>query len=158
MTPAASAPAISGHRDRLALFLSYWLPVILYVGLIFVASSIPGSKVPSYFPYLDKLEHLTEYALFGLLLGRAFRFTVGGSRGRLWALGTVLLGAIVGAVDEIYQRSTPGRHSDVRDWVMDVTALLLAVLLTQYARAHPISFRRAAKAGAPGGGPEEGAR
>ena len=158
MTGTASAPVMSGHRGKLGRFLSYWLPVILYIGLIFVASSIPGRMVPVYFPYMDKLEHLTEYALFGLLLGRAFRFTVGGPRGRLWALATVLLGAIVGAVDELYQRSTPGRLSDVRDWVMDVTALLIAVLLTQYARVHPIGPRRGSRSDAADRAPEEEAR
>lgn len=130
----AGAPSAPG---RMSLFLRYWLPVILYVGLIFGASSIPGRDIPTLFPYSDKLEHLTEYSLFGLLLGRAFRFTIGGGRGRVWALATVLLGGFVGGMDELYQRLTPGRFSDIRDWAMDVTAVTLAVLFTQYVRIHP---------------------
>ena len=50
------------------------------VALMFTASSIPGRDIPTLFPNSDKLEHLAEYALFGLLLGRAFRFTIGVSR------------------------------------------------------------------------------
>lgn len=122
--------------------LYYWLPVAGYVALMFVASSIPGRDVPVLFPHMDKLEHLTEYALFGLLLGRAFRFTMGGQRGRLWAFATVGLGGVVGALDELYQKLTPGRISDVRDWVMDLTAVTLAVLFTQYVKIHPIGRRR----------------
>lgn len=137
-----------------SLFFRYWLPVILYVGLIFGASSIPGRDIPTLFPYSDKLEHLTEYSLFGLLLGRAFRFTVGGGRGRLWSLGTVMLGGFVGGMDELYQRLTPGRISDIRDWVTDVTAVTLAVLVTQYIRIHPIGRRRDR---APAPTPEKGA-
>mgnify|MGYP001618785882 CR=1 FL=1 len=148
MTRPASAPEPAERRGKIGLFLWYWLPVIAYVGLIFGASSIHGRDVPVFFPYMDKLEHLTEYALFGLLLGRAFRFAVGGQRGRRWALGTVLLGAIVGALDELYQRSTPGRQSDIRDWLTDLTALLIAVLLTQYVKIHPIRRRRAAESSA----------
>lgn len=135
-------------------FFRYWLPVLIYVGLIFGASSVPGRDIPTLFPNSDKLEHLTEYSLFGLLLGRAFRFTVGGGRGRLWALGTVILGGFVGGMDELYQRFTPGRTSDIRDWVMDVTAVTLAVLFTQYIKIHPIGRRRDP---APATAPEEGA-
>jgi len=124
------------------LFLRYWLPVLVYIGLIFAASSIPGRDIPMLFPYVDKLEHLAEYSLFGLLLGRAFRFTVGGQRGRVWALATVALGALVGGMDELYQRLTPGRISDVRDWAIDVTAVTLTVLFTQYIKVHPIGRRR----------------
>ena len=130
-------------------FLSYWLPVILYLCLIFGASSIPGRDVPVLFPYMDKFEHLAEYSLFGLLLGRAFRFTVGGQRGRLWAFATVGLGGLVGALDELYQRLTPGRTSDVRDWAIDFTAVLLAVFVTQYVRIRPRGGRSASQGGAP---------
>ncbi|HMI31690.1 MAG TPA: VanZ family protein [Candidatus Limnocylindrales bacterium] len=128
--------------SRASLFLRYWLPVLLYIGLIFGASSIPGRDIPNLFPYMDKLEHLTEYSLFGLLLGRAFRFTVGGDRGRFWSLATVAFGGFVGGMDELYQRLTPGRSSDIRDWAVDVTAVTLAVLFTQYVRIHPRSRRR----------------
>ncbi len=150
-------PAETGAPPRpgaASLFFRYWLPVILYVGLIFGASSIPGRDIPTLFPYSDKLEHLTEYSLFGLLLGRAFRFTVGGGRGRLWLVGTVILGGFVGGMDELYQRLTPGRFSDIKDWVMDVTAVILAVLFTQYIRIHPIGRRRDP---APAAAPEKGA-
>src|SRR5687767_10807499 len=130
------------RRSRTVLFFQYWLPVILYVGLIFAVSSVPGRDIPTLFPYADKLEHLAEYALFGLLLGRAFRFTIGGQRGKLWSLATVVIGGLVGGMDELYQRITPGRVSDVRDWILDVTAVTLAVLFTQYIKLHPIGRRR----------------
>jgi VanZ family protein len=138
----------------MSLFLRYWLPVILYVGLIFGASSVPGRDIPILFPNGDKVEHLTEYALFGLLLGRAFRFTIGGGRAKFWSLATVLLGGFVGGMDELYQRFTPGRVSDIRDWAMDIAAVTVAVLFTQYIRIHPIGRRREP---APSAASEEGA-
>jgi VanZ family protein len=145
---------VSPPSDRVSRFVRYWLPVVLYVALMFAASSVPGRDIPSLFPGSDKLEHLCEYGLFGLLLGRAFRFTVGGDRGRLWAMSTVLLGGFVGGMDELYQRLTPGRQSDIRDWVMDVAAVTVAVLFTQYVRLHPIRRRRDH---APVSAPEKGA-
>ncbi len=146
---AAEVAKRAERRSLTALFFHYWLPVVLYVGLIFSASSIPGRDVPVLFPYMDKLEHLAEYSLFGLLLGRAFRFTVGGQRGRLWAFATVGLGGTVGALDELYQRLTPGRMSDVRDWAVDFTAVLLAVLLTQFVKIHPLGGRSGRASEAP---------
>ena len=150
MKAAVDVAERAGRRGRTSLFVYFWLPVILYVGLIFGASSIPGRDVPVLFPYMDKLEHLAEYSLFGLLLGRAFRFTVGGQQGRLWAFATVGLGGAVGALDELYQKLTPGRMSDVRDWAVDLAAVLLAVLVTQYVKVHPLGARPA-----PAPGPEQ---
>jgi VanZ family protein len=134
-------------------FARYWLPVLLYVGLIFTLSSIHGSSVPKLFPNVDKLEHLLEYSLFGLLAGRAIRFTLGATRRRLAAaLGTMALGAVVGALDELYQRRVPGRSSDVRDWIVDVAAVGIAVLVTQLIHTRPIAGRgRPAARGNPDG-------
>lgn len=120
-------------------FKRYWLPVIAYMAMIFSLSSIHGSSVPTFFPGVDKLEHLLEYSLFGLLAGRAIRFTLGPTKRRLAAaLGTMALGAVVGALDELYQRGVPGRSSDVRDWITDVGAVAIAVLATQLIHTRPI--------------------
>lgn len=134
--PATATPGLK----RGVRLLGYWLPVAAYVGLIFSLSSLRNTG-PSLFPNMDKVEHLGEYGLFGLLLGRAFRFTVGGTRGLWWAVGTVLVGSAVGAMDEFYQSFVPGRTSDVRDWLTDSLALLLAVLFTQLVSVHPLRGR-----------------
>jgi VanZ family protein len=139
MRSASPAARVSGA----ALLFRYWLPAIAYTGVIFSLSSL-HSTGPMLFSWQDKVEHLLEYGLFGLLLARAFRVTPGGARGPSWALGTVVLGSLVGALDEVYQRSVPGRVSDVRDWAADTGALVLAVLLT-----HLVSLRLG---GAPRGG------
>lgn len=139
-----------------ALFLRYWLPVLVYVGLIFSLSSLQSTG-PSLFAWQDKVEHFLEYGLFGLLLGRAFRFTIGGTRGLAWALSAVALGSLVGALDEIYQRSVPGRVSDVRDWATDTAALIAAVLFTQLISARALGARRAVPGAASPAGGERGA-
>jgi VanZ family protein len=138
LTPDASRPAAE-VPSRGDLFVRYWLPVIAYVGLIFSLSSLHGSSVPDFFPNVDKLEHLLEYSLFGLLAGRAIRFTLGPTGHRLAAaFGTIALGAVVGALDELYQSRVPGRSSDPMDWMVDVGAVAVAVLATQLIRTRPI--------------------
>jgi len=120
-------------------FLRYWLPVFAYIALIFTLSSIHGASIPTFGPGVDKLEHLLEYSLFGLLAGRAIRFTLGPTKRRLAAaVATMGMGAMVGALDELYQRGVPGRSSDVRDWIVDVGAVAITVLITQLIHTRPI--------------------
>ncbi|HET9250514.1 MAG TPA: VanZ family protein [Candidatus Eisenbacteria bacterium] len=126
-----------GPRGR-ALFLFYWLPVLGYAAFILVLSSIPGSRVPSPFPFVDKLAHLLEYSLFGLLVGRAIRFTWGGS-GRIVVILTAIgIGAAMGLLDELYQGTVSGRTTDAADWLVDVLAVSAAVALTQIVPARPL--------------------
>lgn len=138
----APAGAAGASRPRRGLFLEYWLPVLLYVGLIFSLSSIHGSSIPTLFPNVDKLEHLLEYSLLGLLAGRAIRFTLGGGRRLLAVGGTLGMGALVGALDELYQRRVPGRSSDPTDWLTDIAAVGLAILFTQVVSARSAASLR----------------
>ena len=119
----------------------YWLPVLAYVGAIFSLSTVRGGGTPWLFPNMDKVMHLLEYALFGLLLGRAVRFTLSGSKRWIASVATLGLGAAVGALDEIYQAHVPTRNSSVADWVTDVAAVGLAVLLTQIVHVRPLGRR-----------------
>ena len=129
-----------GPRGR-ALFLRYWLPVLAYIGLIFSLSSIQGRWIPSLFPYMDKIAHLMEYSLFGLLLGRAIRFTLARGSAFVITVATVALGAAVGCLDEIYQGSVPGRQSDPLDWLTDLAAITAAVVLMQVVHVGPLGGR-----------------
>jgi VanZ family protein len=139
-------PARAPAPDRRGLFVRYWLPVIVYVALIFGFSSLHGATVPELFPNVDKLEHMLEYSLFGLLAGRAIRFTLGPAKHRMAAaLGTIALGALVGALDELYQAAVPGRSSDPRDWIVDVASVSVSVLVTQLVRTRPIGKRGTAE-------------
>ena len=119
----------------------YWLPVFAYVGAIFSLSTIRGAGTSWLFPNMDKVMHLLEYSLFGLLLGRAVRFTLSGSKRWVAMVATIGLGAAVGALDELYQAHVPTRNSSVADWVTDVFAVGLAVLLTQIVHVRPLGRR-----------------
>ena len=140
MTAPSSDQKGPGPRGR-ALFLQYWLPVLAYIGLIFGMSSIQSLKVPGPFPFMDKIAHLMEYSLFGLLLGRAIRFTFTRGSAFLITIATVAIGAGVGCLDEIYQRFVPGRQSDPLDWLTDLAAITAAVVLTQVVHLGPLRGR-----------------
>jgi len=112
----------SGFRQ----FLWYWLPVLLYISLIFTMSSLTHPPDPLKFQNSDKLYHLGEYGLFSLLVGRAMRFSLSPYSMLGAAVMTVALVMMIAAADENYQRFVPGRDCDVFDWMTDSTAAVLA--------------------------------
>jgi VanZ family protein len=90
---------------------------------------------------MDKLAHMLEYSLFGLLTGRAIRFTWTGGGRVVMALAAIGIGASIGLLDELYQGFVPGRTSDPYDWLVDVLAVAAAVVLTQIVSAKPLRNR-----------------
>ena len=102
--------------------------------LIIIGSSIPGNKIPEAFALTpEKLIHCIEYFILGLLIlhwiSREFQFN---KKGNLFLL-VLLIGSTFGAIDENYQRLTPGRTPDVWDWVLDTVGVLLAIVVSHVA-------------------------
>jgi VanZ family protein len=101
--------------------------LLIYVIAIFALSSIPGLSAPGpRFLLKDKVAHVAEYALLGMLLFKGIGWGV--SRSRMVTFGFLLaVGASVGALDEIYQSFIPGRAMDIRDWYADILGVSIGV-------------------------------
>ena len=108
------------QRRFFVLFMGFWLPVILYVTTIFTLSAQPHLKVPLSFPASDKVLHVGEYLVLGLLLVRALRATLRVRRPLFAAMMVIGLVVVVGAADETLQSFIPGRQCDVFDLLADV--------------------------------------
>src|ERR1041385_6581614 len=89
---------------------SLWGPVLAYVLVIFIMSSFPQPSEAQIFTYEDKVLHLIEYGMLGLLLARAAILSTPGAR-RSAAVVAFVTGLLVAAADETYQSATPGRSS-----------------------------------------------
>ena len=61
------------RRQGGSRFVTHWLPLLAYLGMIFVLSAQPHLKPPIQFENSDKLYHLAEYGGLGLLLARTIR-------------------------------------------------------------------------------------
>jgi len=96
------------------------LALLLFAGIV-VAGSIPGARA-----------EVGHYASGVVLHGLAYAFLT-----TLWFLGAsgspvqralkaVLTIALMGAFDELVQSFLPYRSGDVRDWLIDFTAALVA--------------------------------
>ncbi|MBF0478373.1 MAG: VanZ family protein [Candidatus Omnitrophica bacterium] len=100
-------------------FLSFWFPVLLYSAIIFAASSIQNVALPGSVPNFDKVLHIGEYVVLGLLLARALNsieFKL--SLKQIWLLAAVLC-FIYGLTDEWHQSFVPGRTADIWDAIAD---------------------------------------
>jgi len=119
------------HRmpTRQGGFAVTWLPVIVYVAIIFVLSAQPNLSPPFRFQNSDKLMHLLEYGGLGLLLARAL-WAERPHRPALFVVSvTLAVGMAVAGLDEKFQSFIPGRDSTVFDWLADSYGLCLAQLI-----------------------------
>ena len=145
-------------------FLKYWLPLLIWLGVIFVGSTnvVRRAHVAihrSFLPWLKpgmspnaiwtilvvarKCAHLTEYAVLALLLWRALRSVPTLRAKTLMVFGAVLLGcALFAASDEFHQTFVKSRTPSVRDVLLDVGGAFLGLLIgASFARRHPKKFR-----------------
>ncbi|MGA9876053.1 MAG: VanZ family protein, partial [Solirubrobacteraceae bacterium] len=124
-------------------FFKYWLPVLIWMAVIFAASSDTHSYEHSsrllvpvlhwLFPHISdkavdldvfiarKCAHLTEYAVFALLVWRALNFSKNNLPPWSWpkAGGTLLIVFLYAASDEIHQIFVPTRTARIHDVVID---------------------------------------
>jgi VanZ family protein len=102
-------------------FIKWWLPVVVWMGLIFTGSSvgnIPRVGGPTLDGLAHRVAHLVEFAILGGLVLRA------ASKGRPVTkreiMITLVTVAVYGASDEFHQRYTPGRSSEGLSVLFDV--------------------------------------
>jgi VanZ family protein len=114
------------------LLVSYWLPPILLMSLIFYLSSLSG--LPDFEEYdfaMKKTAHLTVYALLYLLLFRAFHSMdphVSRSAS-IYHLPAAAIGLLYAISDEMHQYFVPFRTATVRDVLIDAAGMAFMSLL-----------------------------
>jgi len=133
-------------------FFKYWLPVLLWLGLIFIGSTdlmsaehtshiigpilrwfnsdVSAETIARVQFFIRKIGHLSEYAVLAILIWRAFR------RGSSWHLkmsilfGLALFGcAVFAATDEFHQSFVPSRTSSPADVMIDVLGALFGLTI-----------------------------
>jgi VanZ family protein len=113
-------------------FFMAWAPVFIYAGIIFTLSSF------SYpLPFLEPLQrsvkdyflHAFEYAILGLLLGRALCITFNEQPIALYIALATLLGTLYGLSDELHQSIVPLRQASPHDAVADAVGAFIGATL-----------------------------
>src|SRR6266513_1621866 len=144
-------------------FFKYWLPLLIWVCVIFLGSTdVLSAEHTSRFmvPFLlwlkpemspekilfilivmRKSAHVSEYAILALLLWRALRSNPTLRTTRPMLLGAVLVACIVfAASDEFHQSFVKSRTPSIRDVMLDVAGALMGLLISA-----SFAFRRSKK-------------
>jgi len=122
-----------------------WSPALAYMALIWWLSSIPIELPLPSIPWRDKVAHVIEYGILGILVARAVRGTwptLGSARALLLA---VAITAGWGYLDEVHQAFVPGRDANAFDLLADVIGALLGTALYGAGRWLLARRRRAAQ-------------
>ena len=110
----------------------YWLPAVLYAGMIFYMSSQshPEEQLPSFVlkDVSDKVLHAVEYAVLGGLCYRTFRWGVNGPVASYALLFAIVTASIYGITDEVHQFFVPLRESSWLDWLADTAGATIGAL------------------------------
>jgi len=135
-------------------FLKYWLPVLLWILVIFIGSSdlmsaehtsrllvplllwlkpdITAEAIVQIHFLLRKCAHLTEYAILAILLRRAlYRGTNLRAKPWVFFMAILFVCGIFAASDEFHQSFVPSRTASLNDVLIDISGAFfgLAVCL-----------------------------
>ena len=96
----------------------------LFIFLMIIGSSLEGNSIPkSYIFTLDKLLHIIEYYILGILLFFAFL-----PSSKSPDVISLILGLFYSLIDELYQSTVIGRDASALDVLADIVGLILSIL------------------------------
>ncbi|EKE04954.1 MAG: phosphotransbutyrylase [uncultured bacterium] len=114
--------------QKIKKLLKFWLPPVLWAGLIFTFSSFPTVKTSEFFLgdfILKKTAHIIEYGVLATLLYRAMINSGVEKKKSMWL--AVIIAVLYGITDEVHQSFTPGRGPAVRDVLIDTSGALIFI-------------------------------
>jgi VanZ family protein len=132
-------------------FLRYWLPVLIWLGVIFVGSTdlmstehtsriigpilrwlhpgISPARIEQVQLVVRKTAHVSEYTVLSLLIFRALANTVSPVRLAGTASITLLASGTFAAMDEFHQSFVLSRTASVRDVMIDIAGAILGMTI-----------------------------
>lgn len=149
------AASTSGYRTerRGSVAVVLWGAVLLWAAFIFFMSAHSGSDLSSgeglvahvkrwlasvaagvFGPGVDVVSpaaHFVEYAVFGVLLFGALRWTFPYQRSWRLAAVAIVIASLYGVTDEVHQYFVPDRACDPLDWLTDTAGATLGALVTR---------------------------
>ena len=103
------------------------LLTISFVSLMIIGSSLKGTSIPkSYIFTLDKLIHIVEYFIFGVLL----YFSIDGIT-KYSIILSLILGIFYSFIDELYQSTVYARDASGFDVIADIIGLILSAFFVK---------------------------
>jgi len=111
-------------------FITFYLPLFVWMLLIFILSSIPGSTLSKIeFPYAHPIAHSMLYGMLTYLCYRALiHHRLGRIRHSYSLVIAFLFAGLYGMSDEYHQSFVPGRMEELKDLLIDLTAAFVVLV------------------------------
>ncbi|MGE5197037.1 MAG: VanZ family protein [Deltaproteobacteria bacterium] len=121
-------PASTIKPEDKRFILRLWAPVVIWMGAIFVFSSLPSRNIPSLFPLQDVFFHGIIYAGLAWVFMRAAKNTFLGLSPLKLIFLTVIFCTVYGLCDEFHQSFVPGRDASLFDVAIDLLGAFMGSL------------------------------
>lgn len=118
--------ALNSSREK---FVRYFFPPFIWAALIFIISSIPGSRIPNLFFFQDTAFHISEYAIFAWLINRALKKYYPALHYIPCFYLTVIISLIYAISDEFHQAFVPYRDPSLFDVSWDTIGAIIGSIL-----------------------------
>jgi VanZ family protein len=116
------------------LFVKYWLPVLIWMTLIFYLSGRPGKDIPALFPFQDIVFHFLAYLALAYFFGRALKNTNRGLSNASIFIYTFAFAICYALSDEFHQSFIPGRNTSAFDVFIDGLGVIPGALSHRWLR------------------------
>lgn len=122
------APLTRTRRERAALVA---LPV--YWVALFIATHLPGARIPGEIPQSDKVVHVTVFGLLAFLFWQFWQALRPIGARFAWASA---IGLTAYAAFDEYLQQFVGRYTDIADFVANASGIVSVVVALELVRRH----------------------
>lgn len=112
---------------RLTYILYYWIPPLMWMGIVYFMSSqksVSISSNPTSEFITFKTLHIIEYALLFFLLYRAFH-SIRNMKEYFFSFYPFLIATLYSLSDELHQLLIPTRQGRMRDIIFDIVGMII---------------------------------
>jgi len=131
-------------KKRFILFIKYYLPALIWAGVIFYFSSVPNLQVAMYSTteeiILRKGAHFVEFAILAFFVWRIF-YVGHKFQARYAFFWALILAGLYGASDEFHQTFVLGRTGKVIDAFYDAASVLFTLEMLVIAAKRKLQWK-----------------
>ena len=108
-------------------YLHLTISYILFISILSHISSDGLPESPNSFSNQDKIFHLVEFFILGILIQLSFLERKFKDKNKIIFL-TIIIGFSIACIDELHQSFVPGRQCSINDLLFDFFGIILSLI------------------------------